>query len=57
VPATRENRHRQEQKQIGKGFCSPAHLRRSLWNDTPEIHMLHFLYEDDIKIKKYFATV
>jgi hypothetical protein len=37
----------------------PAHLRRALRIETPEIHTyVKFICEDDIKIKnKYFATV
>jgi hypothetical protein len=36
----------------------PAQMRRALSNETPQyIHLLNFVYVDDIKVKdKYFAT-
>jgi hypothetical protein len=35
-----------------------SQLWRALSNEKPAIHMLNFVYEDDIKIKdKYFLTI
>jgi hypothetical protein len=59
-----QNGCRQEQKTTQKDYAprhGPAQLRRVLSNETPEIHtvhMLNFVYEDDIKVKgTYFATI